>query len=77
MDNELKGSDLTRAMLARGDEKVWCAIANESDERAMTNLNGNYFMAYIVAFEDGLFYCTSGMPWLCAVPVKIVPMTLM
>ncbi len=71
MYNELRGSDLTRAMLARGDEKVWCAIADESDEQAMTDLNGNDFMAHIVAFEDGFFYCTGGMQWLYAVPIKI------
>lgn len=75
MDNELRGSNLTRAMLDRGDIKVWCAIDDESDEQAMTNLSGNDFMAHIVAFEDGGFYCTGGMQWLYAVPIKIVPIT--
>lgn len=32
MSHELKGSDLTRAMLARGDENIWCAVCDESDD---------------------------------------------
>ena len=75
MGNELRGSDLVRAMLKRGDKQVWCAIEDESDEQAMTSLGGNDFMAYIVAFKDGFFYCTGGMQWLHAVPIKIVPIT--
>ncbi|OXL21545.1 hypothetical protein [Psychrobacter sp. DAB_AL32B] len=71
MDNELRGSDLTRAMLERGDENVWCAIADESDEQAMTAHDSNAFTAHIVAFKDGSFYCTGGMRWLYAVPIKI------
>nr|QJS05602.1 hypothetical protein [Psychrobacter sp.] len=74
---ELRGSDLTRAMLERGDEKVWCAISDESDKQAITDLTCNDFMAHIVAFEDGFFYCTGGMQWLHAVPAKIIPMTFM
>ena len=73
MGNELRGSNLARAMLKRGDKKVWCAIDDESDEQAMTDLSGNDFMAHIVAFEDGFFYCAGGMQWLHAVPIKIVP----
>ena len=71
MGNELRGSDLVRAMLKRGDKQVWCAIDDESDEQAMTDLNGNDFMAHIVSFKDGSFYCAGGMSWLCAVPIKI------
>ncbi|WP_426138375.1 hypothetical protein [Psychrobacter sp. TWR1-1-1] len=48
MNNELKGSDLTRAMLARGDKKVWCAVCDDSDEQAMMDHCGNDFTAYIV-----------------------------
>ena len=75
MSNDLRGSDLARAMLERGHKKIWCAIDDDSDEQAMTDLNGNDFMAYVVAFKDGFFYCTGGMPWLHAVPIKIVPIT--
>ncbi len=75
MDNELTGSKLARAMLRRGDKNIWCAVADESDQEAMADLNGNDFTAYIVRFENGCFYCSGGMPWLHAVPIKIVPIT--
>nr|QJS05933.1 hypothetical protein [Psychrobacter sp.] len=71
MGNELRGSDLVRAMLECGHKKIWCAIDDESDEQAMTAHDSNDFTAYIVSFRDGSFYCTGGMPWLCAVPIKI------
>ena len=71
MGNELRGSDLVRAMLERGHKKIWCAIDDESDEQAMSDLSGNDFTAYIVSFKDGSFYCAGGRSWLCAVPIKI------
>lgn len=71
IDNKLRGSALTRAMLERGDEKVWCAISDESDKQAMTAYDSNAFTANIVAFKDGCFYCTGNMRWLYAVPIKI------
>lgn len=71
MDNKLRGSDLTRAMLERGDEKVWCAVHNDSDEYAMTADDSHAFTANIVAFKDGCFYCAGNMRWLYAVPIKI------
>ena len=71
MNNELKGSDLTRAMLARGDKQIWCAVCDDSDEQAMMDHYGNDFTAYIVSFRDGYFYCSAGMPWEFAVPIKI------
>ena len=72
MDEAMTGSELTRAMLENGHEEVWCAIGDDGDKEAMTNMIHNDFTAYIVSFEDGMFYCTSGMAWLCAVPIKIV-----
>lgn len=75
MDEAMTGSELTRAMLENGYEQVWCAIGDDGDKEAMTNLANNDFTAYIVSFEDGMFYCTSGMAWLCAVPIKIVGIT--
>ena len=71
MNNELTGSDLTRAMLERGDKKIWCAVCDDSDEQAMMDHCGNDFTAYIVSFRDGHFYCYAGMPWKFAVPIKI------
>ena len=75
MDEPITGSELTRAMLENGHEQAWCAIGDDGDKEAMTNLAHNDFTAYIVSFEDGMFYCTSGMAWLCAVPIKIVGIT--
>ncbi|CAN6960952.1 hypothetical protein [Psychrobacter immobilis] len=71
MNNELKGSDLTRAMLTRGDKEIWCAVCDNSDEQAMMDHYGNDFTAYIVSYYDGYFYCSSGTPWGYAVPIKI------
>lgn len=71
MDNKLTGSDLTRAMLERDYPKIWCAVDDESDQQAISDLNGNEFTAYIVKFQNGYFYCDGGMQWLYAVPIKI------
>ncbi|OXL23122.1 hypothetical protein [Psychrobacter sp. DAB_AL32B] len=75
MNNELAGSGLTRALLARGDKQVWCAVDDDSDEQAMIDHCGNDFTACIVSFKDDLFYCSGGSPWLFAVPIKIVAVT--
>ena len=75
MDEAMTGSELTRAMLENGHEEIWCAVDDNCDQEAMSNLANNDFTAYIVSFEDGMFYCTSGMAWLCAVPIKIVGIT--
>lgn len=71
MNNALKGSDLTREMLTRGDQRIWCAVCDENDEQAMMDHCGNDFTAYIVSFHDGYFYCSAGTPWRFAVPIKI------
>lgn len=71
MNSELKGSDLTRAMLARGEKQIWCAVCDESDENAMMDHCGNDFTAYIVSYRDGYFYCSGGTAWAFAVPIKI------
>lgn len=75
MNNELKGSDLTRAMLARGYQEIWCAVCDESDEQAMMDLYGNDFTAYIMSFHDGYFYCNAGTSWIFAVPIRISAVT--
>ncbi len=75
LNTELMGSNLTRAMLNRGDKPVWCVVADNSDKEAMENLLGNDFTAYIANFDKGSFYCTAGMEWKFAVPIKIIAMT--
>lgn len=77
MSHQLVGSDLTLAMLKRGDEQVWCAVSNESHEHAMTtirNINGD-FIVHIVGFEDSCFLCKEGGTWKYAVPIKKTPLT--
>ena len=75
MNGEITGSDLTRALLERGDKQVWCAVDDESDEQAMMDHCGNDFTAYIVSFKNGFFYCSCGTTWLFAVPIKISAVT--
>ena len=75
MSNTLTGSDLTCAMLARGDKEVWCAVADTSDKEAMEAQDANDFTARIVSYNNGHFFCTSGTKWLFAVPIKMVEMT--
>ena len=75
MNNKLTGSDLTRAMLDRGDKQIWCAVDDDSDERAISDQIDNDFTARIVSFRDGKFFCTAGMTWLYAVPIKISALT--
>jgi len=77
MNNKLLGNELTRAMLARGDEQVWCAVSNESHEQAMAtirNINGD-FIVHILGLEDGCFICKEGGTWRYAVPIKKTPLT--
>lgn len=72
MSPQLTGSDLTRAMLERGDQQVWCAVSNESEQDAINtikNVDGNFIM-HIVAFEDGCFLCKEDSAWSYAVPIK-------
>ena len=75
MNGKITGSDLTRALLERGDKQVWCAVDDGCDQDAMAYLANNDFTARIVSFSDGMFYCTAGMAWSCAVPIKIVAIT--
>ena len=72
MNDELLVSDLTRAMLERGDEQVLCAVSNESEQDAIKTIkiiDGNFIM-HIVAFEDGCFLCKEESTWSYAVPIK-------
>lgn len=74
-DNELTGSHLARAMLDQGNEKVWCAVADNSDEEAIQGLANNDFTDVVVSFSESGFYCTSGIEWAFAVPIKITVLT--
>lgn len=71
----LTGSELTRVMLERGWQEVWCAVDDHSDEEAMRDHYGNDFTAHIVSYHEHKFYCTAGMAWSCAVPIKITALT--
>lgn len=75
MSTMIEGSELTRAMLEDGHEEVWCAVDDSCDQDTMANLANNDFTAHVVSYEDGMFYCSAGMAWACAVPIKIVAMT--
>jgi len=77
MSFELVGSDLTRAMLERGDEQVWCAVSNESEQdviNTIKNIDRN-FIVHIVSFKDGCFLCKEKRAWKYAVPIKKTPLT--
>ncbi len=75
MNNKLTGSLLTRAMLKNGHTEIWCAVDDESDERAVTDLENNDFTTCIVSTDADSFICSTGAKWLYAVPIKIVAIT--
>ncbi len=75
MNTVVVGSELTRSMLEKGHQDIWCAVSDESDEDAMEDQMSNDFTARIVAFREGHFYCAGDMPWLFAVPIKVVALT--
>ena len=76
MNIVLRGSELTREMLERGCQEIWCAVDDSSDENAMMDQSEHDFTARIVSHDNESFYCTAGIAWLCAVPIKITAMTL-
>lgn len=70
LSSELTGSDLTRAMLARGDRLITCLISNESDGEA---IKGGLVHAAIitdVGSLKGRFVTLSGNFWSFAVPIN-------
>lgn len=75
LKGELTGSLLTRTLLEKSDTPVWCAVADSSDEEAMQDLTDNDFTALISSCDEYSFFSTSGIQWLCAVPIKIVRIT--
>lgn len=77
MNKELIGSHLTRAMLSRGDQQVWCATSHESDKHALAAINDKDYskISRIVSFDDGYFFCSTGNRWAYALPIKKVALT--
>lgn len=77
LNKELKGSNLASAMLERGDERVWCAVSNDSDEYAMTKINNADYscLKHIISFNNNHFFCEDETSWQYAVPVKKVEIT--
>ena len=68
--NELTGSDLARAMLARGDRVITCLISNESDDEA---IKGGLVHAAIITDAGSLkerFVTLSRNFWSFAVPIN-------
>ena len=67
---ELTGSDLARAMLARGDRVITCLISNESDDEA---IKGGLVHAAIITDAGSLkerFVTLSRNFWSFAVPIN-------
>lgn len=77
MSNKLVGSSLTREMLERGDEQVWCAVSNDSEAHAMSIIeNSDYSsLVYIKSFHDDEFICRAGKSWRFAIPVRKIELT--
>lgn len=75
ISTELTGSNLTRAMLNRSDQPVWCAVSDDSDEEAIQDLVNNDFTAFISSFNEYQFYSSSGVHWSFAVPIKVCAIT--
>lgn len=78
--NEIKGSDLTRAMLKKYEGGgVHCVISDESDEAALnwcTYVNSPAGVTLIIKEdEDGTFVCKDGNKWKFAVPVDLIPLS--
>lgn len=77
MSNKLVGSSLTREMLERGDEQVWCAVSNDSEAHAMSIIeNSDYSsLVYITSFHDDEFICRAGKSCRFAIPVRKIELT--
>ena len=74
---ELQGSQLTQAILERGDRQVWCAVSNISDEHALATIENGYYelLVCIVSLKNDKFVCKNGDLWHYAIPVKKVELS--
>ena len=77
MISELQGSQLTQAILEKGNKRVWCAVSNISDDHAMLAVNNSYYelLVPIVASNNDSFICAKGNLWQYAVSVKRTELT--
>lgn len=64
---ELTGSDLCRAMLARGDKFVMCSFSDDSDKVASLGANEGVCVGWCAEFRT---YNTYRMEWKYAVPIN-------
>lgn len=71
LSSELTGSELCRAMLARGDRYVMCGVSDVSDLDAASNEYDDLISDAVTDFDnkDGLFG-TASMRWIYAVPIN-------
>lgn len=61
LSSELTGSELCRAMLARGDTRIMCIVSGEGTRQDITHV--------IRAYGDGKFH-TKANRWTYAVPIN-------
>lgn len=71
LSSELTGSDLARAMLARGDRFILCGVSDSDDSDAANHEDDDFLAEAVTDFDDtdGLFGTTS-MRWNHAVPIN-------
>lgn len=71
LSSELTGSELCKAMLARGDKYVMCGVSDVSDLDAASNEYDDLVSDSVTDFDnkDGLFG-TASMRWFYAVPIN-------
>jgi len=74
MIKELKGSDLTRAMLKRGDELVIVRVSDESDERALEH-DCQFWVAHDIGYTTGHFVVNHDFNELWPYAIAINPKT--
>lgn len=71
LSSELTGSELCKAMLARGDKFILCGVSDGDDSDAANHEDDDFLAEAVIDFDDtdGLFGTTS-MRWNHAVPIN-------
>ena len=71
LSSELTGSELCKAMLARGDKYVMCGVSDSDDSDAANHEDDDFIAEAVTDFDnkDGLFG-TASMRWFYAVPIN-------
>ena len=71
LSSELTGSELCKAMLARGDKFILCGVSDSDDSDAANHEDDDFLAEAVTDFDDtdGLFGTTS-MRWNHAVPIN-------